>query len=555
MTNRDVAGILAKIADLLEIKEENIYKIRAYRKAANSILNLDENIVDLYRMDSIGSIPGVGEAVKTKIEELIEKGTCEYYEKLLEEIPAGVLDMLSVPGIGHKTVKLIYEKLGIENLTELSKAVEEKKIRTLPGLGVKTEEKIRRGIEFLNKNAGQILLGVALPLAEEFKNYLLEADAVQDACVVGSIRRGKPLVRDIDVLVASTTCEGIYERVVAYRNVKTITSKTSNHIKGQFSGNIDFEVMIVDPRDYAYFLVWTTGSREHREMLFKNISKNDLRGCKNEAEIFRKLGLQYIPPELRENRGEIKAAYKHEIPKLLDLDDLRGDLHIHSDWSDGAHSIQDLAVAARKLNYSYIAVTDHSKSLFISGGLTEERLLAQGEVIDHINSVLKDFRILKGIEVDILKDGTLDFSDEILEKLDIVVASVHSSFNLDRETQTQRIVKAMENKHVDIVGHLTGRLLNRRSAYELDIDKILETAAKNKVVLEINSHPDRLDIDEFIARRVKEYGIKVAINSDAHHKGDLHFVRYGVLNARRGWLEREDVVNTWSLEELLSYFE
>ncbi|MBO8158596.1 DNA polymerase/3'-5' exonuclease PolX [Thermosyntropha sp.] len=553
MTNRQVADILNRIADILQIKEENPFKIRAYRNAAQSIYYLDEDLRSLYKKDKIGDVPGVGRAVKGKIEELLEKGSMEYYENLLKEVPQGVLEMLSVPGIGHKMVKLIYEKTGIDNIDDLLKAAEEHRLREIPGIGEKTEENIKKGIEMLKKNRGKVNLGIALPLAEKFRDFLLEDERILAASVVGSLRRGKPLVNDIDILVAAEDYLAVHEKAEQFTEIKKINRKDKENVSGKLIFDIDFELIIVLPDDYYHSLVWTTGSKPHRAVLFSEIGRSSFRGAVSEKEIYEKLNMQFIPPELRENRGEIEKARLNELPVLVELGDIKGDLHVHSDWSDGAHEIMEMVRKAKEKGYSYMAVTDHSKSLPISGGLDEERLLAQGRVIDDLNLKIEDFKILKGIEVDILKDGSLDFSDEVLENLDIVVASVHSNFKMDKEKQTKRILNAIKSGKVNIIGHLTGRLLNRRSGYELDIDGILKTAARYNVALEINSHPERLDIDEETAFKAKEYGVKIAINSDAHNKEDLDLIRYGVINARRGWITPDDVINTWPYDKLVKF--
>ncbi|MEN6350745.1 MAG: DNA polymerase/3'-5' exonuclease PolX [Syntrophomonas sp.] len=555
MTNREVGIVLDRIADILQIKEDNFFKIQAYRKAANSIYHLEEDVNTLYKENRIGEIPGVGKAVKSKIEEMLEKDSCEYYEQMLKDVPLGVLDMLSLPGIGHKTVKTIYEKLGINNLEDLLKAAEGRKIRALPGMGAKTEYNIKKGMQLRDQSGGKITLGLALPLAEEFRDFLLESRAVINACIVGSIRRGKPLVSDIDILLASESYEEVQKKVNSYRSLINISREDSSCIKGQLIHNINFELIIVPPQNYYAAMVWTTGSKTHRHVLFQELEASRECHVISENEFYDNLGMQYIPPELRENRGEIELARKHELPELLMPQDVKGDLHIHSEWSDGAHDIKEMLAVARDLNYSYMAITDHSHSLAISGGLNKERLAAQSRLIDELNVKLDDFYIFKGSEVDILKDGSLDFENEVLKKLDLVIASVHSNFKMDKEKQTERILNAAKNEHVDIIAHLTGRLLNRRCGYELDIDKILDTVAKNNTILEINAHPDRLDIDEETARKAKELGIKIAINSDAHHKNDLRLMRYGIYNARRGWLTKSDVVNTWDRDELMHFLQ
>ncbi len=553
MTNREVARTLDYIADILQIKDDNPFKVKAYRQAANSIYHLDEDIHYLYDKGRLGDIPGVGRAIQAKIEELVEKGSCEYYESLLKEVPRGVLDMLSIPGIGYKTVQAVYEKLGVRNLEELLQAAQEHRVRTLPGMGGKNEYAIIKGIEMLKQNSDKNTLGIVLPMAEELLTYLLGCEQVKNASLAGSIRRGKPLVTDIDILVAAEDEAGVRSKVKQYREVKQIVHSEAGHIEGILQFNIPFEVIIVSTSEYYSALLWTTGSREHLEHLLSGRDRDFIKDCRTESEVYKRFNLDYIPPELREDKGEIEAASQARLPQLIDLSDIQGDLHIHSNWSDGASKILEMAEMARSLNYSYLAITDHSRSLPISGGLNEERLKAQGEEIDQLNGIGEDIKILKGTEVDILKDGSLDFGSEVLRDLDIVVGSIHSNFKLDKEKQTERLIRAIKDEDIDIIGHLSGRLLNRRPAYELDFDQILDEAAKNRVILEINSHPDRLDIDADLARRARDYDIKIAINSDAHHKNDLKLIKYGVLNARRGWLEKKDVINTWTLEELNAY--
>lgn len=555
MTNREIARVFDRIADMLQFKDENPFKVRAYRQAANSIYHLDEDLYYLYEKDRLDEITGVGKAIKGKIVELLTKGTCDYYETLLREVPEGLFEMLAIPGVGFKTIKILYEKLGISNREELLQAAQDKRIRVLTGMGGKTEYGIIKGIEMLDKTSDKNTLGFVLPIAEDLLEYLRKCPQVLLSSLVGSIRRGKPLVTDIDILVAAHAEDVVRAYASKYRSAKKILADEPGHIAGQLQFNIPFEIIIVAPEDYAAGLFRSTGSKEHVDHLLKDRSAAILESASSEAEIYERCQLEYIPPELREDQGEIEAAAHAEIPHLVDLKDLRGDLHVHSSWSDGASNIAEMVEAARKLKYSYLAITDHSRSLAISGGLNEERLVAQGEEIDRMNKKLRDFKVFKGTEVDIMKDGTLDYSAELLRGLDVVIASIHSHFHLDREQQTARIIAAIKDDNVDMIGHMSGRLLNRRPAYELDVDRILEEAAKNQVVLEINSHPDRLDIDAEIARKAKDYGIKVAINSDGHHKNDLKLVRYGILNARRGWLEKKDVINCLSWQEIKKYFQ
>ncbi len=552
MKNREVATVLVKIADLLQIKGDNPYKIRAYRKAAESIYHLDEDIAIIYEKGRVREVPGIGDAVAAKIGEILTTGSCEYYDRLSKEIPAGLLDMLAIPGLGHKSVKLIYDNLGIDNLDDLLLACQRGEIRNVPGLGVRSEENIIKGIAEIKQRSNKTGLGIALPVARDFLFYLLQSPLINKVAIVGSIRRGKEMVSDIDILVASDAPAALYDFIKDFPAIIQIEQVEPDLIRGELGSGIEFEVIMVTPSDYFHSLVWTTGSKEHRERLFAGIDRQDFKDLQSETEVYTRLGLDYIAPELRENRGEIEAADAGNLPKLINFPDIRGDLHVHSNWSDGVERIEDLATAARSLGYEYIAITDHSKSLTISGGLSEERLQAQGKVIDALNAQAPDgFCILKGIEVDILKNGELDFPDRVLKELDIVVASVHSNFKLDADQQTERIVEAAKNEYVDIIGHLTGRLLSRRSGYEIDVDKIIDTCACYHTALEINAYPDRLDIDEHIARKAKDYGVKVAINSDAHHRNELKLMAYGVTTARRGWLEAGDVLNTLSPAELL----
>ncbi|WP_054696548.1 DNA polymerase/3'-5' exonuclease PolX [Syntrophomonas palmitatica] len=552
MRNHEAARILANIAGMLEIKGDNPYKIRAYRIAAEAIINLDEDLAILKEKDRLSEIPGVGKAVKAKIEELLEKGSLEYYERLSAEVPPGLMEMLRIPGLGPKSVKVIFDNTGISSLDELLKAAQDKKIRNLPGLGAKTEDIVINGIETMQQDRGKETRGLAWPAAQDLLHFLLDCGAVIKADIVGSLRRGKPLVSDIDILAASRKPENIYEALLNYNKLDDVIYESKDHIQGHLFNGMEFEIIIVEPELYYPALTWTTGSKVHREIIFKDIKAESLLDVKSENDVYKHLGMSYIDPELRENRGEIEMAHEGRLPELVKFTDIKGDLHNHTNWSDGVNKIEEMAAQAESLGYEYLAVTDHSKSLNISKGLDEARLAQQSQTIDNINNQNK-ITILKGTEVDILKNGQLDFNDDILQELDIVVASVHSYFKLDKEEQTDRIITAIKNPHVDIIAHLSGRLLKRRPAYELDIEKILDAAANNQTVLEINAHPDRLDIDEEIAKQAKDLGIKIAVNSDAHHLRELNNMHYGITSARRSWLEASDIINTYPLEDLLDY--
>ena len=552
MTNREIARTLDHIADILEFQEENPFKIKAYRQAANSIYHLDEDIQYLYEKDRLGEIPGVGKAIKSKIEELIEKGSLEYYERLLTEVPPGLLDMLAIPGVGHKTIKMLYEQLGVTTRDELLQAAKERRIRLLPGMGSKTEFSIIKGIEMLEQYSQKNTLGFVLPMGQKMLSFIKGLDQVSEASLAGSIRRGRPLVTDIDIVVATDDEAAVRSKLANYREIKQVTESQPGHIQGFLQFNIPFEVILHTPGEYCPGLFLATGSKQHLARLFPS-GPPRLEGWNSETDIYASLGLDYIPPELREDQGEVEAAAAGHLPTLIQRQDLQGDLHCHSGWSDGASKLAELGEMARDMQYSYLAITDHSRSLAISGGLNEERLAAQGEEIDRLNQTWDDFMFLKGTEVDILRDGSLDYDAELLEQLDVVVASVHTNFHLDRKKQTERIIQAIKDENVDIIGHLTGRMLNRHPDYELDLEEILAAAARSKIILEINSHPDRLDIDAELARQARDMGIKIAVNSDAHHKNDLRLVHYGLINARRGWLRKEDVINTESREAIMAY--
>lgn len=551
MTNLEVAQLLERIADLLQLSEENPFKIRAYRNAARSITGLEDDLHDLYTQKRLKEIPGVGKTVQAHIEEILETGASAYFRELTRQIPETALEMLAVPGLGPKMVIHLYRELGLDNLVDLQAAAEAGRLRQVPGLGAKTEARVLKGIESLRYSRGKFSIGQALPLAEGLVRHLKMRLPGVEVSIVGSLRRGKPLVSDIDILVGCLD----YNRVEGMMNQVAgldIMEREPDRLAGYLPHRMPFEVILVNPREFAYQLFTSTGSKAHRARVLEGMTAVPP-SVSSEFQIYQDRGLSYIPPELREDRGEIEAARHQKLPELVELKDIKGDLHVHSNWSDGSENLIDLVAAALSRGYDYLAITDHSHSLPITGGLNRERLGLQAQVIQSLNQQPTGVRLLKGIECDVLKDGSLDFSDADLEELDIVVASIHSHFHLDRQAQTERLLRVIENPHVDIIGHLTGQMLGKRPGYEVDLDRILQAAARYRKVLEINSHPNRLDIDEVVARRAISMGIKIAINSDAHHKHELDLLHYGILTARRGWLQSCDVINTWSLEEVLAY--
>ena len=566
--NLKTAWILEDIARLLEIKGENVYKSRAYHRAGRAIVNLTEDITLLMKQGKLDDIPGVGENIAKKLKELLTTGSLAYYEQLKEEIPTGVVDITNIPGVGAKMAQLLYQKLGISTLEELEAAARAKKIRTLPGLGSKTELNILRGIDMLRSKGGRVILSIADSLAESFLVFLRSLPGVQNAAVAGSTRRMKESIGDIDLVAAAAEPPSVTGIFVQHPQVSSLLSHGDTKASIVTVTGIQVDLMVVHPDEFWSALHHFTGSKEHnvrlREMarekglkineygIFRGEGEERLKTA-GEADIYRYLELPYIPPEIREDSGEIEAAKNHSLPELLSLPDIRGDLHLHSDWSDGVNTIEQIVGRAVEKGYEYIAITDHSKSLAVAKGLSVERLQRQDEIIDRINRENTGCTVFRGIESDILANGDLDYPDEILAAKDLVIASVHSGFRQEAEKITSRIISAIKHEHVDILAHPTGRLIGRRDGYAVDMDRVLEAAAKYKTVLEINSSPDRLDINDHYARKAKEYGIKIAINTDAHEIRRMDEMKYGVGTARRGWLEPEDVINTLPVGELKKF--
>lgn len=565
MHNAEIAWSFSELADMMELKGADYFKIRAYRHAARIFLSLEEPIEIMYKQKTLAAVPGIGSKILAKVGELLEKGKMEKLERLRAEIPGGLLEIMTLPGIGPKRAAFLYKSLGLQSIEQLEKAARNKKIRNLKGMGVKTEFEIIRNIETLRGNAGKFQLSLARELAKELLEYLEGLPGVDKVSVVGSVRRWKETVTDLDLLVSSFEPEKVLSNFTYHPYFTKILERDINFIGCLTRWGIKVELAVVSPDEYAYALFYKTGSKHHLKELskysgewkptfngFKNQEGNSIRkNFGSEEDIYSFLKLQYIPPELREGRGEVKAARAGNIPTAVTIKSIRGDLHMHSNWSDGTASIEEIADRAREKGYEYIAITDHSQSLKIAGGLDLKRLNEQYDYIDKLNKKFEDFKVLKGIEVDILAKGGLDFDDEVLEQADVVVASVHSGFKQDRETITSRVIQAVENKHVDIIGHLTGRLLGSREAYELDIERVLEAAGRYGKVMEINSSPDRLDLNETNARMAVDFGAKIAINTDSHSLKHLDEMEYGVAIARRAGLESEDIVNTMELEHLL----
>ena len=574
--NQKIAEIFYEIAEYLNMK--NIpFKPRAYEKAAEVLEGLEENVSLIYEKGGIAAlekIPGIGLSLAQKIEEFIKTKKIKYYEELKKELPVNLEELRKVEGLGPQSIKKLYDYLKIKNINDLKKAALNGKIRNLPGFGKKSEEKILKSLEFLSKSQNRFLLYKVLPQIEEIKSELEKVKGVKKVVIAGSIRRMKETVGDADILVISSQPQNVIERFTKLNNVVKVTSAglTKAAVKLNFGMNVDLR--IVEEKSFGAALNYFTGSKAHnialRELSIKKglklneyglfkISANQEKfvAGENEEEIYQYLGMDYIEPELRENTGEIELALNHRLPKIIGYQDLLGDLQVQTNWSDGTFSIEEMALSAYRFGLKYIAITDHTKNLSVANGLDEKRILKQIKEIDKINDKFKkqgiNFTILKGSECDILKDGSLDLPDEILKKLDIVGASVHTYFNLSKAEQTQRIIKAMQNPNVDIIFHPTGRVLQKREAYEVDIDEIIKTAKETKTVLEIDAYPERLDLKDEYIKKCVEFGVKMSIDSDAHSKEHYEYLKYGIAQARRGFAKKIDIINAWPLSKMLKF--
>jgi DNA polymerase (family 10) len=569
MNNRELADTFTLIADLLEIKGEIIYKTLAYRKAAESLTSLGRDVNQYWKEGKLKEIPGVGQAIADKIDELLRTGELEFLKKLEAEVPPGLAGWLQVPGMGPKKAALIWQELGLTKLSELEQAAKNGQLRDLPGMGEKSEAQIVAGIESLARRSGRIPLGRAWPLAQELLAKLRQVEGVTAAEPAGSLRRMRPTVGDLDILVAAEDSAPVMEAFTALPGVTRVLGKGDTKASIEFSDGLRAQVWVHPPQKFGTALQYATGSKDHnvrlRELALDqglslsehSLTRTDGSGeitCATEAEVYAALGLPWIPPELREDRGEVQAAKAGKLPKLIEVKDIRADLQVHSTWSDGKLSIVEMAREAAKRGLRVIAFTDHSVSLGVTGGLSMEDHQKQAEEIKKAQQEVGDsIRILHASEVEIKADGSLDYPDEFLASLDLVLASLHTSLRQPREKVTRRLINAIRNPQVDIIGHPTGRLIPEREGADLDMEAVLEAAAESGVALEINASPYRLDLEDIYARRAKELGIPISINTDAHSAADLDMLHFGVATARRAWLSAEDVINTWPTEKLLDW--
>ncbi len=566
MKNKFVADILSMIADLLDMKGEVFYKTRAYRTAAQNIEAMDEDIETFVTQKTLESIPGIGEALAAKITELVTTGKLKYLEDLKKEFPAGLVDLLSIPGLGPKKVAAIYSKLGITTLQELQEAATAGKLQGLFGFGETTEKNILRGIQLLEKTSGRVLLSVAYKDGLEYVAYLKTCTQIQHIDVAGSLRRMKETIGDIDILISSKDPDPVMEHFVSYPAVDRVLAKGSTKSSVLLQDHLQVDLRVVEEKSYGAALQYFTGSKDHnvtlRALAIKKGFKLNEYGLfdketerfiagKTEADIYKKIGFPYIEPELRENRGEFEAARKNQLPTLIGYGDILGDLHVHSEWSDGRDSMDAIVDAARARGYRFIGIADHSQSLKVANGLSEERVKKKLAEIKRLRKKYPKMAILAGTECDIKPDGTLDYSTKVLKQFDYVLIGVHTAFKMDAATMTKRIINAMENQHVDILAHPTGRLLGKRDAYEVDVDELIDAAKRTGTRLEINAVPERLDLDDVHVKQAKDQGVHISIGTDAHSIQHFDFMRFGVATARRGWLEKKDVLNALQPKDLL----
>jgi len=576
LTNKDIAQVFENIADILEIQGESRFKFLSYRRAAETISELQRDLRVYADEGTLEELPGVGKAIAEKIRELLETGKLDYYDRRKAEVPLGVLEIKRINGVGPKKARLFWEELGITSVEALKEAGDAGKLRSLPGMGAKSEQKILEGIEALARRSDRTPIALAKPMAERILKSLLELPGVQEGAIAGSIRRGRPTIGDVDILVASEDPAPIMEAVVHMEDVTRVLGHGETKSSVELVSGLQVDVRVLPRKKWGTALQYFSGSQQHniriREIAReKGYSLNedalrplDAEGklldesqyvyCETEEAVYEALGLPWIPPEIREDAGEIEAARNGGLPHLITVDDIRADLHMHTTYSDGKLSIREMAEAARERGMQYIVITDHSVSSYQAGGLSAEEVLEQRKAVQQVAEEMGDtIHVLHGVELDIKADGTLDYEDEVLAQLDFVVASLHISLNQDREKTTQRLLNAIRNPHVDCIGHPSARLIGRRDPVKLDIDAVIEAALEHNTALEINANPQRLDLDAEYARMAVQKGVLLSINTDAHSANGMDLRSYGIMTARRGWVTAENVINTWSYERFIEW--
>ena len=574
MINAKIAKIFYQMAEYY-LMQDVAFKPQAYERAARLIESMEEDLKDIYKyggLKALMEIEGVGQGLAEKIEEFIKSGKIKEYEKLRKDCPVDLEHLSAIEGIGPKMIKVLYEKLKVKTVGDLEKAAKKHLVQKLPRFGPKVEENILRGIEFSKGDKGRFLLGYILPLVRQIEKRLKDLDFVSQAIAAGSIRRMKETIGDIDILAISNKPDKVMDFFCSMPEVEKIYAKGETKSSVRLDAGLDADIRVLQPESFGAALQYFTGNKDHNIVLRKIAQDKKLKlneygvyrgkkqiAGKTEQDVYKILGLEWMEPELRENTGEIEAALQQAqgksdgLPKLVEYQDIKGDLQMHSEWSDGAGTIEQMAEAARKLGQEYIAITDHTGELRIAGGMDEPTILKYIIEIEKIDKSLSGIRILKGVEVNIRKDGTLDVSDKVLAKMDIVLASVHSNFKMSRLDMTERICRAMQNPHVDIIAHPTARVIQRRSGYEVDFEKLLACAKRTGTVLEINSYPDRLDLNDVHIKKAVQAGVKLSIGTDSHSKTQLRNIELGIAQARRGWAGRKDIINTLDYSELINF--
>jgi len=558
VTNQQVAAFMRRIADTLEIKGEIVYKVRAYRRAADNIDVLERDIDEIWGRGELRQVPGVGAALEKKLDEWLQTGRLEYYEKLRREVPDSVVALLDIPDVGPKTARLLWKELGVTDIGDVERAAHQGKLRELPGLGERSEQRILQGIESLKRRSDRIPLRVAWPIGQELVLVLRHMLGIETVELVGSLRRMEDMVGDIDVLVTCDEPARATSALIALPAVAEVVSHTPMECKVTLDDGLPVHLLAYLPERYGSLLQYCTGSKAHNMALRELAQQKGLSGfkrgeeeilCRTEEQVYAALGLPWIPPELREDRGEVQAAQAGALPRLLEPGDIRGDLHCHTTWSDGTGTLAEMAEAAIARGDEYLVISDHTHSLGVARGLNVHELRAQGVEIKRLNAQFSGFRLLHGTEVEVHADGTLDYPDDVLEELDIVIASVHSAQRQNKDAITARTVRALRNPHVDILAHPSGRVPGYREASNVDLDTVLQVAAETGTILEVNAH--RLDLDDVHARQAVSLGVPLSIVSDAHNVAALDTIAYAVATARRGWVEPQHVVNTLSLAAFL----
>jgi len=567
MRNLEVAQILREIGVLLEIKGENRFRVLAYQEAARKIENWPEAIELLAKEGKLRDISGIGEGLAAKIDEYLRTGKIEYYEELTKETPRELIQLTEIPGVGPKIARQLYSDLGIVNIEQLEQAIQEHRLQNLPGFGIKSEEKIRKGIDIIKKSTGRMLLGYALPLAEEVITFLRENNQIDNISTAGSLRRMKETIGDIDILASTADAERMMETFTKLPMVKQVIAHGTTKSSILTYEGVQIDLRVVDNQCFGAALQYFTGSKEHnvklREYAQKKgykineygiyrIDDEEKKGGEKEEEIYQILGMEWIPPEMREDQGEIEAALQKRLPVLVDIKDIQGDLHVHSNWSDGLVSIEEMALAATKKGYQYLAICDHTQGLAVASGLTPEQIQERRKEINQWNQNHSEIFVLEGVEANILGDGSIDLPDEVLAQLPIVVAGIHTGLSQTTEKINQRLEKAFKNPYVQIISHPTGRLINKRDATQGDLALLFKYAQQTTTALEINAQPERLDLKDIDARQANEkYQIKLVISTDSHDPSSLNLMRLGVAQARRAWLTNKDILNTYNKGQLL----